>query len=46
MRDTRDMQKILAALGSPIRREILEAVAEHHNELPMPAVLSSGEKIG
>jgi SAM-dependent methyltransferase len=28
-----------------IRREILQAVARHGNELPMPAVLSSGEKV-
>jgi len=27
-----------------IRHEILQAVAKHRNELPMPAVLSSGEK--
>jgi SAM-dependent methyltransferase len=27
-----------------IRREILQAVAQHGNELPMPAILSSGEK--
>ncbi|HYR44579.1 MAG TPA: methyltransferase domain-containing protein [Terriglobia bacterium] len=29
-----------------IRREIHDAVAEHRNELAMPAVLSSGEKTG
>jgi ubiquinone/menaquinone biosynthesis C-methylase UbiE len=29
-----------------IRREILQAVVAHRNELPMPAVLASGEKTG
>jgi len=40
-RDTRDMQKILAALGSPIRREILALIWEH--DLPAGEIAAAFE---
>jgi DNA-binding transcriptional ArsR family regulator/uncharacterized protein YndB with AHSA1/START domain len=40
-RDTRDMQKILAALGSPIRREILALIWDH--DLPAGEIAAAFE---